>query len=209
MRKKLFIFAILAVFLFAGCANGAQATVSPEDELLKADGKTLITGEDFSFARKAADLQSELLGVSEKSDEQLFTELAELELLNALAEKLGVQSDITDEELQSSYDTYLTNASSGMTDSEDLNEYLSQLQSALDMTDEEFGEWNLSQYKKEINAEQVCLYAAESYTRITDPVYLEECILSELFGLSELLEIECGFPGMEDHTFTFETVVSS
>ncbi|MEE1515210.1 MAG: hypothetical protein U0K75_05095 [Christensenellaceae bacterium] len=211
MRKALRALAaavLLITLVVSGCAGSASESVSPEAELLKADGEVLLDGEEFMRSRKAADLQSEIMGVSRKSDEQLFTELAELALLDSLAKKLGVQSDAERSELKSNYDTYMQNAASGMTDAEELNTYLERLQEELGMSDDEFQEWNLDNYEKEINAEQVYLYAAESYTHISDPDYLKESIQHEVQGLAQLMEVECGFPGMENHEFTYDTFIS-
>ena len=102
----------------------------------------------------------------------------------------------------------MQNAASGKTDAEDLNTYLERLQEELGMSDDEFQEWNLDNYEKEINAEQVYLYAAESYTHISDPDYLKESIQHEVQGLAQLMEVECGFPGMENHEFTYDTFIS-
>ena len=52
------------------------------------------------------------------------------------------------------------------------------------------------------------LYAAESYTHISDPDYLKESIQHEVQGLAQLMEVECGFPGMENHEFTYDTFIS-
>lgn len=211
MRKALRALAaavLLITLAVSGCAGSATESVSPEAELLKADGEVLLDGEEFIRSRKAADLQSEIMGVSRKSDEQLFTELAELAVLDSLAKKLGVQSDAGRSELKSNYDTYMQNAASGMTDAEELNTYLERLQEELGMSDDEFQEWNLDNYEKEINAEQVYLYAAESYTHISDPDYLKESIQHEVQGLAQLMEVECGFPGMENHEFTYDTFIS-
>lgn len=210
MRKKTALIAamLLILLLVSGCGKNAASAVSADSELLKADGEVLIDGEEFLRARKAADLQSEIMDAAQKSDEQLFTELAELALLDALAKKLGVESEMTKAQLTANYDTYMQNAASGMTDAEKLNTYLERLQKELNMSDDEFKEWNLQNYQKEINAEQVCLYAAESYTHISDPEYLKESIQHEVQGLSQLMEIECSFPGMENHEFTYETFIS-
>ena len=37
---------------------------------------------------------------------------------------------------------------------------------------------------------------------------LKESIQHEVQGLAQLMEVECGFPGMENHEFTYDTFIS-
>ena len=132
-------------------------------------------------------------------------EKAELRILSYYAEQFGLGAD--QQFLETEYDAHIVEIEDTEVYGKE-KEFFDALQQELGMSDQEYKDWNVQENLHKYNAENLLEDLAATYSYVTDPIYMEELMLENLWALLDLSPLELGYPGIEKKDLSFETILS-
>ncbi len=204
MKKGLIL--LLTVIMLAACScartDSRSLFTSEEDVILSADGHALLTAEDFLFAEAYEKASAEFLNSKQPSRDELFIRLAETALCSMFSEEFEVNADR--EQLNGEYELFTAELS----DTDADYKCIAQVKESLQIGDGEFAELFVEHAYMSASAENLVSEIAGVYTAVTDPSAMEEYILINLEEIASVYHIEVNFPDMEDHHFSYASVIS-
>lgn len=206
MRKTLLFLLAACCLSVAGCAKkDALSGMSPESALVSVDGEVVMTVQDFERSLIEQEVSHETKGTERKKEAELFKEKAGLRILSYYAERYGLSTD--EAFLQEEYDAHIVEI-------EDTDVYgqekafFDELQQALGMDDEQYKAWNVAENLIQYNVANLLDDIVDTYKAITDPVYMEEVTLENLYALVNDAEIVISYPGVSKDDLRFENLLS-
>ena len=208
MRK--FLLCLLAGMLIcsmtAGCAQ--KSAIEGMDfgaPLVTVGGTVVMTVEDFWRSLKEQEVSQKIKGTETQKEKDLFLEKAELRILSYYAEQFGLSTD--EQFLSEEYDAHIIEIEDTSVYGKE-KEFFDALQQELGMSDEEYKIWNVRENLIQYNVSNLMDDLVDTYKYVTDPIYMEELALENLYALVDMAEIEFAYPGVKKEDLSFEKILS-
>ena len=197
---------LLALLCSAGCSKkSALDGMNPDDPLVIIDGQVIMAVQDLQRSLKEQEISHQIKETELQAEKELFVEKAELRILSYYAEQFGLGAD--QQFLETEYDAHIVEIEDTEVYGKE-KEFFDALQQELGMSDQEYKDWNVQENLHKYNAENLLEDLAATYSYVTDPIYMEELMLENLWALLDLSPLELGYPGIEKKDLSFETILS-
>ncbi len=164
-----------------------------------------MTVRDFERSKKEQEISHKTKGTDLKKRQIFFKEKAGLRILSYYATRYGLSTD--EAFLNEEYDTHIVEIQDTDVYGQE-KAFFDELQQELGMNDDQYKAWNVAENLIQYNVSNLLDDIVDTYKAITDPIYMEEVTLENLYALVNDAEIVISYPGIDKEDLRFEKILS-